>query len=123
VIAGIAKPPIFGRQLYELIGRSKIVLNGAIDMAGQDRGNMRCFEAMGCGALLVSDAGSYLEGMVADETIVTYETGRDCLDQIQRCLSDWTAAKKIADSGRRQIGDLYTKERQWALFNMIVARL
>jgi hypothetical protein len=123
VIAGIAKPPIFGRQLYEMIGRSKIVLNGAIDMAGQDRGNMRCFEAMGCGALLVSDAGHYLEGMVAGETMVTYETGRDCLDQIQRCLADWTAAKKMADNGRRQIGDLYTKERQWALFNMIVARL
>jgi spore maturation protein CgeB len=61
--------------------------------------------------------------MVAGETIVTYETGRDCLDQIQRCLADWTAAKKMADNGRRQIGDLYTKERQWALFNMIVARL
>ena len=44
-IAKIAKPPIFGRQLYELIGKSKIVLNGAIDMAGHDRGNMRCFEA------------------------------------------------------------------------------
>jgi hypothetical protein len=51
-IAGIAKPPVFGRLLYELIGSSKIVLNGAIDMAGTDRGNMRCFEAMGCGALL-----------------------------------------------------------------------
>ena len=58
-IAEIAKPPIFGRQLYDLIGKSKIVLNGAIDMAGRDRGNMRCFEAMGCGALLVSDAGNY----------------------------------------------------------------
>ena len=62
-IAEIAKPPVFGRQLYELIGSSKIVLNGAIDMAGTDRGNMRCFEAMGCGALLVSDAGGYPDGM------------------------------------------------------------
>jgi hypothetical protein len=62
-IAGIAKPPVFGRELYELIGRSKIVLNGAIDIAGADRGNMRCFEAIGCGALLVSDEGNYPEGM------------------------------------------------------------
>ena len=37
---------MFGRALYELIGSSKIVLNGAIDMAGTDRGNMRCFETM-----------------------------------------------------------------------------
>ncbi|WP_442894676.1 glycosyltransferase family 1 protein [Bradyrhizobium sp. AZCC 1614] len=37
-IARIAEPPVFGRQFYELIGSSKIVLNGAIDMAGTDRG-------------------------------------------------------------------------------------
>jgi hypothetical protein len=42
-IAKIAQPPIFGRQLYELIGRSKIVLNGAIDMAGRDRGEYALF--------------------------------------------------------------------------------
>jgi hypothetical protein len=122
-IAKIAKSPVFGRHLYELIGKSKIVMNGAIDMAGLDRGNMRCFEAVGCGALLVSDAGNYPEGMIADETIVTYDTSGNCLDQIQRRLADWTAAKKIAETGRSRISDLYTKERQWVSFKMIVANL
>jgi hypothetical protein len=51
------------QKLYELIGKSKIVLNGVIDMVGRDRGNMRCFEAMGCGALLLSDEGNYPKGM------------------------------------------------------------
>jgi len=122
-IAKIAKSPVFGRDLYELIGKSKIVLNGAIDMAGQDRGNMRCFEAMGCGALLVSDAGYYPEGMVADETIVTYETSQNCLVQIRKHLADWSAAKQIADIGRCRINNLYTKERQWMSFKRIVANL
>jgi hypothetical protein len=71
-IVRIAKPPIFGRKLYGLFGQSKIVLNGAVDMAGNDRGNMRCFEAMGCGALLLSDAGSYPEGMKEGVTMQTY---------------------------------------------------
>ena len=48
------------------------MLNGAIDMAGPDRGNMRCFEAMGCGALLVSDVGNYPVGMEAGVTMETY---------------------------------------------------
>jgi hypothetical protein len=122
-IARIAEPPVFGRQIYELIGKSKIVLNGAIDMAGQDRGNMRCFEAMGCGALLLSDAGNYPEGMNAGETMVTYSSGEDSLDQIRARLTDWTAARTIADNGRSRIVDLYSKERQWALFGMIVGRL
>lgn len=122
VIAKIAKPPVFGRSLYELIGSSKIVLNGAIDMAGADRGNMRCFEAMGCGALLLSDAGGYPEGMEAGETMSIYKTGGDCLGRIERSLSDWSDAKQIADRGRSKIRSLYSKERQWALFEKLLER-
>lgn len=122
-IAQIAKAPVFGRQLYELIGKSKIVLNGAIDMAGRDRGNMRCFEAMGCGALLLSDAGNYPDGMVENETMVAYDSAEHCLDQIGEALTDWGKAKKIADSGRGRIRDLYSKERQWVLFKAILAGL
>ena len=122
-LSSVAKPPIFGRQLYDLIGKSKIVLNGAIDMAGDDRGNMRCFEAMGCGALLVSDAGNYPEGMIPGETIVTYETAESGAEKIQRLLSDRTLTKKMADNGQRQIGDLYTKAHQWSLFKAVLARL
>jgi hypothetical protein len=121
VITAVTRPPVFGRQLYGLIGQSKIVLNGAIDMAGHDRGNMRCFEAMGCGALLVSDVGNYPEGMVAGETIVTYETGENCLDQIRQCLSEEVHAREIADNGRRRIGELYDKESQWARFTKLAA--
>lgn len=122
VVAGIAKPPVFGRALYELIGSSKIVLNGAIDMAGEDRGNMRCFEAMGCGALLLSDAGNYPDGMEAGETMSVYETGEDCLRRIERSLSDWSGAKQKADKGRSKIRDLYSKDRQWALFEQLLER-
>jgi hypothetical protein len=122
-IAKLGKPPAFGRQLYELIGKSKIVLNGAIDMAGSDRGNMRCFEAMGCGALLLSDAGNYPDGMVAHETIVTYATSGNCVELIDQYLTDRRAAETIADAGRKRLTDLYSKERQWALFRTILASL
>lgn len=121
-IASIAHPPVFGRALYELIGSSKIVLNGAIDMAGVDRGNMRCFEAMGCGAFLLSDAGKYPDGMDC-ETIAVYESGSDCVTQIEACLSNWSAAEAKAEKGRRTIRDLYSKERQWALFANVFERL
>jgi hypothetical protein len=122
-VSKIARPPIFGRDLYDLLGKSKIVLNGAIDMAGNDRGNMRCFEAMGCGALLMSDEGRYPEGMIAEETIVTYKTNDACLERLRGLLSEWNAAQRIASDGRSRISGLYTKERQWASFEMIVANL
>ncbi len=122
-VSKIARSPVFGRQLYELIGKSKIVLNGAIDMAGPDRGNMRCFEAIGCGALLVSDEGNYPEGLRNEETMLTYSNSESCVRQIERCVNDWTNVQGIAGDGRRLIDEIYSKERQWLAFQAIVARL
>ncbi|MDA9404095.1 glycosyltransferase family protein [Bradyrhizobium sp. CCBAU 45389] len=122
-IAAIAKPPVFGRDLYELIGSSKIVLNGAIDMAGTDRGNMRCFEAMGCGALLVSDAGGYPDGMQEGVTIETYATPEQAAEVISRSLHDWPRSAEIAALGRGRVHDIYSKDAQWRAFSDLVGRL
>lgn len=121
-IAGIAKPPVFGRQLYELIGSSKIVLNGAIDMAGTDRGNMRCFEAMGCGALLVSDAGGYPDGMQSGVTMESYDSPEQATEIISKCLLDWPESAAIAERGRNRAAGAYSKASQWKQFADLVAR-
>jgi spore maturation protein CgeB len=55
---------------------------------------MRCFEVMGFGAFLLSDAGKYPEGLDGDETMLTYETGENCLNQIEECLVTWSDAKR-----------------------------
>jgi hypothetical protein len=122
-IARIAKPPVFGRKLYDLIGSAKIVLNGAIDMAGTDRGNMRCFEAMGCGALLVSDAGSYPDGMRAGVTMETYNSPVQATEIIAKCLQDWSKSAAIAGRGRTRVGEVYGKDSQWEHFADLVARI
>jgi spore maturation protein CgeB len=113
---------VFGRQLYELFGRSKIVLNGAIDMAGRDRGNMRCFEAIGCGALLVSDAGDYPDGMQQGLTIETYNSPQHAAEVVARCLDDWSKAARMADSARTEMAGIYSKSRQWRDFLAIAGR-
>ncbi|MGH6708458.1 MAG: glycosyltransferase family protein [Bradyrhizobium sp.] len=122
-IAKIAKPPVFGRQLYELIGSSKVVLNGAIDMAGTDRGNMRCFEAMGCGALLVSDAGGYPDGMQSGATMETYDSPDQATEIISKCLNDWPESAKMAARGKNRVSDAYGKGPQWTQFVDLVARI
>ncbi|MEH2526336.1 MULTISPECIES: glycosyltransferase [unclassified Bradyrhizobium] len=122
-IVEIAKPPVFGRQLYELIGSSKIVLNGAIDMAGTDRGNMRCFEAMGCGALLASDAGGYPDGMQPGVTIETYESPEQATEIISSCLQQWPESAGMAGRGRNLVSQAYSKASQWKHFADLVARI
>jgi spore maturation protein CgeB len=114
---------VFGRQLYELIGKSKIVLNGAIDIAGHDRGNMRCFEAMGCGALLLSDAGEYPKGMRAGETMETYVSAGHALAMISECLHNWPRSAEVAARGRSRISQIYNKSVQWSHFVALVAQV
>ena len=102
---------------------AKIVLNGAIDMAGADRGNMRCFEALGAGALLLSDEGNYPEGMRNGETIVTYRSPEHAIEQIKTFLAAEDDRLPIAQSGREMVMTRYSKEIQWQRFEALVAAI
>jgi len=117
-IRTLAQPPVFGRELYRALSRSRITINGAIDMAGEERGNMRCWEALGCGALLVSDAGHYPEGMENGVTLMTFTDPADAVATIELALAGDERARAAA--GHRMIRTLYSKERQWSAFCKLV---
>lgn len=120
LIRRISADPVFGIDLYKLLASSKIVLNGAIDMSGEDRGNMRCFEAMGCGSLMVSDRGRYPRGMVAGQTMVNYESTADVANVVESTLEHWSSSQVIAGRGREMVKSQYSKELQWRRFLELV---
>lgn len=122
-IRAIARDSIFGRDYYEVLSAAKIVLNGAIDMAGADRGNMRCFEALGGGSLLLSDDGNYPEGMADGQTIVTYRSPEDAVQQIRRLLQASGERERIARAGHEMMSTCYSKQAQWRRFEELVASL
>ncbi|MFN9451328.1 MAG: glycosyltransferase [Rubrivivax sp.] len=122
-IRRFSRSPVFGKDLYESIANAKIVFNGAVDMAGPDRGNMRCFEALGCGALLVSDAGNYPTGMENGETILTYETPSDAVRVIRSALDDSASTTRIAKAGTQMLETVYSKRQQWQAFQKLVEAL
>ena len=122
-IRAVAKDPVFGLDYYEALSSAKIVLNGAIDMAGADRGNMRCFEALGAGALLLSDEGNYPEGMKNGETIVTYRSPENAIEQIKSFLAAEEDRLAIAQAGREMVMTRYSKEMQWQRFEALVAAI
>jgi len=120
-IRRVARPALFGREMFARLARGRIVVNMAIDMAGTDRGNMRCFEALSAGALLVSDEGEYPEGFVPGETFVAYDgTPEDALERIRFFLADEEARSRIAAAGRRMVRERYGKDRQWRAFQRLV---
>lgn len=120
LVRSLSGQPVFGLDLYGALARAKIVLNGAIDMVGEERGNMRCFEAMGCGALLLSDAGKYPAGMVPDQTMITYTSATDAIAQARRLLGDEPFRLGIAREGYKMVSRQYSKEVQWLRFQELV---
>ena len=122
-IREVTREPVFGRDYYEVLSAAKIVLNGAIDMAGADRGNMRCFEALGSGALLLSDQGNYPDGMTDGETIVTYGSPGEAVERIRTYLSAAGERTRIAQAGHEMISTRYSKEVQWKRFEALVASI
>lgn len=115
--------PVFGLDLYEAISNAKIVLNGAIDMAGNERGNMRCFEAMGCGALLLSDEGQYPKAMQNGQNMVTYSSPTDAVHQIQQLLADKSRLDVVSKQGFDTMKNIYSKQNQMQNFIKILDRL
>ena len=122
-IQAVGHEPVFGRALYEMLSRAKIVLNGAVDMAGSDRGNMRCFEALGCGALMLSDQGEYPKGMENGTTMCLYANAKDAAEQIVTALNDPSKARSTAAMGLAMISERYSKSRQWADFCALIEKL
>jgi hypothetical protein len=119
-IRAVSHMPVFGRELYAMISQAKIVLNGAVDMAGRDRGNMRCFEAMGCGSLMVSDQGAYPEAMVDSLSMLTYSGPDDAVSVITQALLDQARRAEVATVGWSSIRQHYSKQKQWLSFEKLV---
>ena len=122
-IRDVSAEPVFGLGLYEAISRARIVLNCAIDMAGEERGNMRCFEAMGCGALLVSDAGRYPPGMSNGISMLTYADASQAREIVATSLSDPGQARELARNGHRVVSTEFSSSTQWQEFQKIVGAI
>jgi hypothetical protein len=120
-IRAIAQDPVFGRDYYEVLSTAKIVLNGAIDMSGADRGNMRCFETLGGGSLLLSDEGNYPEGMEDGRTIVTYASPEQAVSKVRMLLEATEERLSLARAGHEMVKTRYSKEDQWKRFEALVA--
>ena len=118
-VRSASREPVFGRDLYRALGDARIVINGAVDMIGKGRGNMRCWEALGCGALMLSDEGDY-PAHFTGETLACYAQESDAPALARALLDDPERAAGIAASGHAMIAEKYSKQRQWERFEQLV---
>ena len=80
----------WGIDQYKVYARSKIVINRHGEVAEGYTNNMRCFEATGMGALLLTEESKNLDYYFNKYTeCLAYKDTADCVDWIENILSDY----------------------------------
>jgi len=118
-----SNPPLYGKELYTALSKSKIVFNAGVDFSKNYKVNMRNFEVLGCGAHMISDQGIYPNGFEMGKHFSTYENMEDCLAKIKALLQNDAKRKAIAKEGHRMVQTQYSKKQQWETFQQIVKSL
>ncbi len=117
----VVKGPVFGVDLYKALSRSKIVVNCSIDGAGVERGNIRCFEAMGCGCVMLSDEGRYPEGMRPGDNMITYRNPQEAVQKLKEMLTGPDRLREIGDRAHASVSQIYSKDRQLEAFHALAS--
>jgi hypothetical protein len=101
-------------DLAQVYRKARIGLNVSRDGHLQDA-NLRCFEVMGGGALLMTPLPTELSelGLVEGTHFVGFRSPDDLLDKIQYYLAHDKERKEIAHRGREVTLDRFTYDR-WA---------
>jgi len=111
-------PPLYGLELYKILSNSKIVINCSIDMPGKSRGNIRCFEALNCGALLYADEGIYPEGFVSGNNFLQFK--KFSINEVKRVIENYDSLKHISIAGNNMLKEKFSKSKQWLDFMRFV---
>ena len=92
----------WGREMYQILRKSKITLNHHGDIAPYAN-NMRLYEATGMGALLVTDWKENLHEMFEPgKEVVPYRTPEECLDLVEYYLDHGEEREAIAHAGQER---------------------
>jgi len=99
------------RDMAEIYGRSQIVFNASI---GGDL-NMRIFEAMASGALLVTDRieNGIHELFEEGKHYVTYSTAQEAIEKIRYYLANPKEAREIAECANKLVLVEHTYSKRW----------
>lgn len=122
-IASYLRAPIYGASVYEAIRNSRITLNTFGDYNGKFLSNMRIFEVIGNGSVLLSPRGSYPEGLVEGVDFLGFDTAEEMGEQLRTALTDVSKLEEFSLSARKRVSERFSKRRQYDEFSEFVSQL
>jgi len=95
--------PLWGGEMFKILGNSKIVINRHGSVAGQYAVNMRMYESTGSGAALVTEAKSNLSELFdINSEVVAYRDINDAVDKTLNLLANPDRLSELASNGHRR---------------------
>lgn len=91
----------WGRQMYEILARSRMTLNKHIEIAGDFANNSRLYEATGMRSALITDMKSNLSQMFEpDVEVIAYESADEAVELAMGLLDDTRRLAGMAKAGQ-----------------------
>ncbi|MBW2066771.1 MAG: glycosyltransferase [Deltaproteobacteria bacterium] len=102
-LAPLIQGEAWGREMFQVLARSRMVLNHHIGISGRYANNMRLYEATGVGTLLVTDWKENLGSMFeTGKEVVAYRSPRECIELMAYYFEHPAEAEAIAKAGQRR---------------------
>ncbi len=101
----------WGIEMYKILKRSKITFNIHEALLKGDVGNMRMFEATGCGSMLLNDNGGNLSDVFEPgKEIEVYNNMNEAIEKVEYYLKHPEKANQIAMNGQKKTIEKYNYE-------------
>ena len=115
----------WGREMFEVLGSSKLVVNRHGAIAGDFAVNMRMYETTGAGAALVTERKSNLADLFEPGAeVIAYDGILDAAEQAAALLADPARLDRVAAAGQaRTLGEHSYRQRAAQLSSILEPRL
>jgi len=113
----------FGLDMFEVMARSYMAINCDIDTEFGNGGNMRTYEATGCGALLLTNDGPGVGALFEDDEILKYNSPEEAVELAGYYLEHRREGMEIAARGQKRTLANYTYEQRMGYVGNILEEL
>jgi spore maturation protein CgeB len=120
-LARVARPPVFGLEMFVQLRHSRVTLNAHIDLSNRYASNMRLYEATGVGSCLLTDWRSNLpELFELNGEVVAYKSADECVEKVTYLLDHETERRSIAHAGQQRTLRCHTFDQRAAQLHDVI---
>lgn len=113
----------WGREMYEIFAKSKIVVNRHINIARDYANNLRMYEATLMGALLITEHKKNLDKIFkVGKEVISYKNSTDLIKKVKYYLKHDKEREKIAEAGQKRTLKAHTYDVRMKELDKILRR-